>query len=184
MNKKDKGAIHATLALMVLVWISLFWSVLLQLVRAEYTGHFIEDCLMQANLAAMVVDPYHYGREGELVFQDAGETKLLFEGILKESFGAEENLKKLGITEPIVLQEFRVYEVTGNGTTESVFDSQGVLHTCWYDTGTVVKAPDGTVISESALYARIEVPVDFMFGIRVNAVKEHCVDIKSGGEDE
>lgn len=184
MNKKDEGAIHVTLALTVLVWISLLWSVILQLVRAEYTAHFIEDCLMQANLGAMVVDPYHYGSEGELVFQDVSETKLLFETLLEESFGTEENLKKLGITKPVVLQEFRVYEVTESGITESVFDSQGVLHNCRYDPGTVVKAPDGTVISESALYARIEVPVNFMFGIKIKAIKEHCVDIKSEVEDE
>ena len=183
MNKIDEGSIHITLTYMVLVWIALFWCVLLQLVRAEYTGHFIEDCLTQANLAAIVVDPYHYGRTGELRFKDVRETKLLFEEFLEESLGDEENREKLGIAGPIVLQEFRVYEVTESGITEAVFDDRGV-HTCWYDPDTMVKAPDDTIIHESALYSRIEVPVKFMFNIEVKEIKEHCVDIKGEVEDE
>ena len=184
MKKKDTGNIHMTLSFTVLIWIVLVWCVLLNLMKADYAGRYIKDCLTQANLAALVVDPYQYGALGELVFADVRETKVLFEEVLSNSLGDEENLEKLGITGPAVLQEFRVYEVTESGISEFIFDSQGAMQMCRYEADDTVKAPDDTTITESGLYARIEVPVAFGFGIELKAVKEHCVDIKSEVEDE
>jgi len=184
VKASDKGMVHITLSFILLVWLVMVWCVLLNLKKADYAARYIEDCLTQANLAALVVDPYQYGSSGELVFSDVRETKALFENILKNSMDDEETLKKLGITGPAALQEFRVYEVTGTGTAEFIFDSLGFMRTCKYGLTETVTAPDETVIEESALYARIEVPVAFLFGIELKAIKEHCVDIKNEVEDE
>ncbi len=184
MKEKDKGSIHKVLALLVLIWIVLGWCVLLTLMKAGYVGQYIEDCLMQADLAAILADPYHYGSTGELVFEDIGATVSLFEDVLMDSLGNTDTRERLGIGEAVLVQEFRAYEVTEVGITEFVYDSQRQISSQQYDKGATVKAPDGTVIEESSLYARIEVPVAFMFGIERKAVKEHCVDIKSEVEDE
>ncbi len=184
MKKKDKGTIHKFLACMIVTWLVLGWCVLLTLMKAGYVGQYIEDSLMQANLAAIVTDPYHYGSTGELVFQNMEMTADMFEEVLMDSLGDAETRERLGIGEEVLIQELRAYEVTAAGITEFIYDSQGYISSKQYENGASVKAPDGTVIEESSLYARVEVPVVFMFGIRLKAVKEHCVDRKSEVEDE
>ena len=82
--QKDKGLIHNLFALILLLWSVVCWIVLWSVIKAGYTNRHLEDCLMQANLAALIVDPYHYGSTGELVFEDADEIKGIFEEALKE----------------------------------------------------------------------------------------------------
>ena len=49
----------------------------------------------------------------------------------------------------------------------------------WFDKETEVVAPDGTMIQNSSVYAKIAVPIEFLFGVEITAIKEHCVDIVS-----
>ena len=179
MNKKDKGAIHKLFALIAVLWLVICWSAFLQIVKAGYVSGYLEDCLTQANLAALLVDPYHYGSTGELVFEDVENTRTIFQETLEAGLGSKENREKLGITESVRVVDFRVYEVTALGIMEFAFDENGVYQTRQFESGTKVEAPDGTLIQNSALYARIEVPVKFLFGVQIMAIKEHCVDMVS-----
>lgn len=179
MNKKDKGAIHKLFALIAVLWLVICWSAFLQIVKAGYVSGYLEDCLTQANLAALLVDPYHYGSTGELVFKDVENTRTIFQETLEAGLGSKENREKLGITESVRVVDFRVYEVTALGIMEFAFDERGVYQTRQFESGRVVEAPDGTIIKNCALYARVEVPVEFLFGVRIIAVKEHCVDMVS-----
>ena len=115
------------------------------------------------------------------MFENTQDVREIFQEVLSESLGNEETRAKLGIGTEIRIQKLCIYEVTKAGTTEFIFDSRGLLQTKHYDSTVVIKAPDGTVIQNSSLYARIEVPVKFMLGIEIKAIKEHCVDIKSEG---
>ena len=179
MNKKDKGAIHKLFALIALLWLVICWSAFLQIMKAGYVSGYLEDCLTQANLAALLVDPYHYGSTGELVFEDVEDTRSIFKETLEAGLGSMENRERLGITEAVRVVDFRVYEVTSLGIMEFAFDENGVYQTRQFESSHEVEAPDGTIIRSSALYARIEVPVAFLFGANVMAVKEHCVDVVS-----
>ncbi len=181
MKKKDKGSVQKVLVLFLLTWLVWGFGILMTLAKAGYVNRYIEDCLMQANLAAILIDPYHYGSTGELVFENAQDVREFFQEVLFESLGSDETRAKLGIGTEIRIQKLCIYEVTKAGTTEFIFDSWGLLQTKHYDSAVVIKAPDGTVIQNSSLYARIEVPIEFMLGIEVKAIKEHCVDIKSEG---
>ena len=179
MKKKDRGAIHKLLAMIVLMWAVICWSVLLDVMRAGYVNRYLEDSLTQANLAAILVDPYHYGSTGELVFENVEETKRVFSEFLEKRLGSEETRQKLGITEDAEILDFRVYEVSDGGTTEFVYDAYNHCRQARYDKETVVTAPDGTDIQNSSIYAKIAVPIEFLFGVEVTAIKEHCVDIVS-----
>ncbi len=179
MKQKDEGAIQKLLAMVLLLWAVICWGILLSVMKAGYAGQFLEDCLTQANLAALVVDPYHYGSTGELVFEDVNEVKKSFEKALEAGLGDQTNRQKLGLSGEVEIVDFRVYEVTEGGVIETIFDSNGNRSTVWYDSGMGVKAPDGTDIQNSALYAQIAVPAEFLFGVKVTAIKEHCVDIVS-----
>ncbi len=178
MKKIDSGAAHKIMALVLVVWIIFFWLLLMQVMKAGLVKRYIEDCLAQANLSAILVDPYYYGSAGELVFEDINHTRALFLETLQDSLGGQSDMEALGISE-VKLLDFRVYEVTANGTREYIFgESEAYLQT-GYEAGTAVRAPDHTLIEHSAVYAKIEVPIEFMLGIKVMAVKEHCVDIVS-----
>ena len=179
MSKKDEGAIHKLFALIAVLWLVICWSAFLQILKAGYVSRYLEDCLTQANLAALLVDPYHYGSTGEMVFEDVEDTRRIFKEVLDAGIGSMDNRKKLGITEAVRIVDFRVYEVTSSGTQEFSFDESGVYRTSQYEDGSRVEAPDGTIIVNSALYARIEVPVEFLFGVQIMAQNEHCVDMVS-----
>ena len=179
MKQKDKGMIHKLLALILLLWAVICWGLLLSVMKAGYTGRYLEDCLTQANLAALIVDPYYYGSTGELVFENTDKVKDIFEEALNEGLGSEASRERLGIVGEVELTDFRIYEVTSQGTREFIFDRNDNCSTVLHTVGTDVKAPDGTRILNSAIYARIAVPAEFLFGVEVTAIKEHCVDIVS-----
>ena len=179
MKKKDKGAIHKLLAMIILMWAVICWCVLLEVLRAGYVNQYLEDCITQANLAALLIDPYHYGATGELVFENVEETKAVFSEFLGKGLGTEKVRQKLGITGEVQILDFRVYEVTSIGTTEFVYDAVHACSRALYDKAISVAAPDGTDIQNSSVYARIAVPIEFLFGVEIMAVKEHCVDMVS-----
>lgn len=179
MKRRDKGVIHKLFALLLVLWAVVCWGILLSVMKAGYTSRFLEDCLTQANLAALIVDPYHYGSTGELVFGNLEEIKASFEKALNRGFGSEETRQKLGITGKVELVDFRIYEVTSQEISEFIYDGYDNCSTVRYDRGQAVEAPDGTHIQNSAVYARIAVPVTFWFGVEVTAIKEHCVDMIS-----
>ena len=163
MKKKDEGAIHKLLAMIILMWAVLCWGVLLEVMRAGYVSRYLEDCITQANLAALLIE----------------ETRTVFSEFIGKGLGSEKTRQKLGITGEVQILDFRVYEVTSIGTTEFVYDASRACSQTLYDKAVAVTAPDGTDIQNSSIYARIAVPIEFLFGVEITAVKEHCVDMVS-----
>lgn len=179
MKKKDDGAVHKLLAMIVLLWAVICWGVLLDVMRAGYVSRYLEDSLTQANLAAILIDPYHYGSTGELAFENVESTRSVFENYLEKGLGSDEMRQKLGITGEVEILDFRIYEVTSLGTTEFVYDAYNHCRQNRFDKEVVATAPDGTEIQNSSIYARIAVPIEFLLGVKITAIKEHCVDIVS-----
>lgn len=184
MGKKDRGAVHKLMAWIIVMWGCICFCLMLTLLKAGYVNRYLVDCLTQANLAALLVDPYHYGSTGELVFADIIENGQIWEETLELALGTEANQKSLGLLEKVEVVELRFYEVTNAGITESVRLQEGSFATRIHDREAAVQAPDGTKITDSALYARIRVPVELGFGMVVVADKEHCVDVAGGVENE
>lgn len=176
--RKDNGVICKLLSLILLMWVVICWSILWTVMKAGYANRFLDDCLMQANLAALVVDPYYYGATGELIFENSDDIKHIFESTFQESLGSEDLRKSLGIKD-IEIAEFRIYEVTNLETREIIYDYNGGRSIMRHDNGKKIKAPDGTDIENSAIYAKIEVYTEFWHGINVRGIKEHCVDMMS-----
>ncbi len=176
MAKRDAGTIHKVTTLIMILWMVVCFGVFMEISRACFLNQYLEDCLTQSNLAAILVDPYHYGSAGELIFEDIYQTKKSFLKFLDESLGDEKVREKLGISS-ISIKDFRIYEVTKDCITEFKFieNENSAEKTCYI--GEEVNAPDGTLIQSSAVYVKAEVEMNFAGGIRVVSVKEHCVDI-------
>jgi len=179
MKKKDAGAIHKFYSLIVLFWAVLCFGVLLQVMKAGYVSGHLEDSLTQANLAAILIDPYHYGSTGELIFADKEHSREVFEEVLSGALGDEESRRKLGFAAAEQILDFRLYEVTGDKVREYAYNQAGVCSQTEYTHSQVVNAPDGTEIWNSSIYTKIAVPIEFLFGVEITAIKEHCVDIVS-----
>jgi hypothetical protein len=179
LKKKDEGAIHKLFVLLLLTWTVICCGVFMEIMRVGYVNRYLQDCITQANLASILIDPYHYGSTGELVFENVEETKQNFGTYLEKSLGSEAMRSALGIDETTEVMDFRIYEVTEEGTMEFVFDNDNYYRQNWFDRNEVVNAPDGTTIQSSSIYSKIAVPINFMFGIEWTSIKEHCVDIVS-----
>lgn len=175
--KKDKGSIHKLFSMLLLWWIVICFCVGLGLTKAGYVNQYLEDVLMQANLSAILIDPYHYGATGELVFADTEYIETVFEKSLTEALGENTNYRKLGIYGPIQILEIRLYEVIEKTILEVAYVGDAKASVLHYEKGETVIAPDGTNIESSAIYVRIAVPLEVVFGIRLTAIKEHCVDV-------
>lgn len=178
--KKDAGDIHRLFSLLLIMWISICFGVIFTITKAGYVDQYLEDSLMQANLAAILVDPYQYGCTGNLVFGDVNEIKKIFEESIQTSLTS---IQELGIEEAVKVMDFRLYEVTENGVLEMVC-TKDVPESYFYGAGSLVEAPDGTPIVSSAIYAKILVPVTVGFGIRITSIKEHCVDVMVSEENK
>lgn len=179
MEKKDSGAIHKLFSMIVFLWIVICVYVLMQVMQAGYISRHLEDVLTQADLSALLIDPYHYGATGELVFEDAQQVKALFEQVLNKGIGEEQTRAGLGITDKASILDFRIYELQNARITEMLCSASGDWTQKVYAADETVFAPDGTQIKTASVYARIAVPVKFLFGIDMIAVKEHCADIVS-----
>ena len=179
MNRKDAGTIHKLFAMIILLWSVICLGVLMNVMRAGYVIRYVEDNITQANLAALLIDPYHYGSTGELVFENVEQTKALFEDVLIESMGSDEEKNALGIGGEVQILDFRIYEVTSKGITEFDYDIYNYCERRLYDKAADVTAPDGTAIYNSSIYAKVAVPIKFLFGLEIMATKEHCVDMVS-----
>lgn len=179
MGKRDSGAIQKLFGMIVFVWIVICVYALMQVMQAGYISQYLEDVLTQADLSALLIDPYHYGATGELVFENAQQTKDVFEQVLNKGIGEEEIRTGLGIAGKATVLDFRIYEVQNGQITEMVSSALENWTQRVYTFGEEVLAPDGTKIETASIYAKIAVPVKFLFGIHMTAVREHCVDIVS-----
>ena len=159
--KRDEGSVHRVFSLVLIAWMVVLVCVLFILARVGLVNQCIEDDLMQANLSALLIDPYQYGETGELVFVNPMEIKAIFERVLEEG----------------EMLDFRTYEVRLDGVLETICAGEMAGTSYWYDPGTHITSPDGTEIVSTSIYSKIAVPVTLGFGIEVTALKEHCVDV-------
>lgn len=159
--KRDEGSVHRLFSLLLIGWVVVLVCVLFILARVGLANQLIEDDLMQANLSALLIDPYQYGETEDLVFVNPMETRAIFEENLDEG----------------KLLDFRTYEVRWDGILETICAGEKAGLSRWYDPGAYVLSPDGTEIVSTSIYSKIALPIRFGFGIEVTAIKEHCVDV-------
>lgn len=179
MKKKDTGTIHKLFACILLMWVVICWVILLEVMRAGYLSRHLEDSITQANLATILIEPYCYGSSGVLAFEDVGNVKRVFADFIEKALGSVEERRNLGITGDVEIVDFRAYEVIPEVTTEFYYDDYTICRYENHDKTAVVVAPDGTIIQNTSIYAKVAVPVRFLFGIEITVAKEHCVDVVS-----
>lgn len=179
MKKKDQGLTHYVFAMILLSWTVVGLLVLVQFWRMERLKLYLEDCMTQAGLSALLIEPYTYGRSGELIFGQAQDVEAIYLEYLEDALGSAQNQEKLGIAGEIVLTELMLYEKTASGILLYERQEDGGWRSVLYSAEESVCAPDGTEIVSSSVYAKIMVPVQVWGGVTVEIERQHCVDVVS-----
>ncbi|MCD8325509.1 MAG: hypothetical protein LUC90_02155 [Lachnospiraceae bacterium] len=177
MKKKDQGLMHYIFALILISWTVTAMLAFAMLLKAERLKGYLEDSMTQAGLAALLIEPYTYGRSGELIFGEPAQVEAVYREYLQEGLGTEENRAAAGIGGEIELSGFIVYEMTASGIREHVRQEDGTYLETAHSLGETIYAPDGTQIISSAVYSRIRLPVRVWENMTVEIERQHCVDI-------
>jgi hypothetical protein len=147
-----------------------------------YTKTNVEDSVAAATLASACVNLYDYGDFDSMSYEIINSCYDLFEKSLSENMSLDGNLKPthdsfgaILITEPVEILEYSyycirdgiVYKTTKNG---SVNVNKGFAGQ--------VTTPNGNVISQTTIYAKIRVSVKNPYTKEiVTAIKDFSVDI-------
>ncbi|MCD7806044.1 MAG: hypothetical protein LUH19_01740 [Lachnospiraceae bacterium] len=177
MKKKDQGLLHYVFALMLISWAITAMLCFVMLLRAQRLKGYLEDCMTQAGLAALLIEPYTYGRSGELIFPDPARVEEVFWQYLQDGLGTEENQAAAGIGGDVTLADFIVYEMTAAGIREYERQEDGTYLETVHPLGETVYAPDGTQVISGTIYSKIRLPVRVWGNRTVEVERQHCVDI-------
>ena len=177
MKRKDRGLMHCAFAMMLISWTVVTILFLVQFLRMERLKSYLEDCMTQAGLSALLIDPYAYGMSGEVVFADVSEAEQLYLEYLRAALGSAENQGRLGITGDVKVVQMIVYEKTADGILAHERKEDSGWVSILYGGTETVCAPDGTQIVSAAIYARIRMTVRVWGGVTVEIERQHCVDI-------
>ncbi len=177
MRKKDPGLMHYIYALILISWAVTAMLCFAMLLRAQHLKKYLEDAMTQAGLATLLIEPYTYGKSGELIFGDPSEVEGLFREYLQDGLGSKENRDEVGIGGDITLVSFTIYEMTASGIREYDRQEDGTWLERIHSPGETVYAPDQTRIVSSTIYSRISLPVRVWGNVTVEIERQHCVDI-------
>ncbi|MCD8068869.1 MAG: hypothetical protein LUE87_08285 [Lachnospiraceae bacterium] len=177
MKKKDSGLMHYIYALILISWAVTALLCFVMLLRTQHLKKYLEDAMTQAGLAALLIEPYTYGKSGELIFGDPSEVEALYTEYLQEGLGSEENRDAAGIGGDITLASFIIYELTASEIREYERQEDGTWVERTHSLGETVYAPDQTRIVSSTIYSRIRLPVRVWGSVTVEVERQHCVDI-------
>lgn len=176
-NTRDPG--YASLSIMLCfmgtIIITILVSALLSVAMIMSQQHDVDDALADSTLAACLVDDWSYaqGREDEsfsefgdgrnnvtLKFRDPDYSLKLF----KKCFEDEVNYENSRFFEDLKIEQFILYEVSGDGTTVRTYKYNGVsMENCGTGSYPNVKTPDGEVVKRTSVYSKVSFTVHMFF---------------------
>lgn len=189
-EKKDPGTIFNPVMYMCLI----LFVITLLIISFEYRrvcwlSDRMTDSMTDALLAAAVLDTeelrsYYNGLEAQ-IFHPEAKLKI-FREILQEELGLDDAMyvKENGVpvlTGRITVEDFVIYSVSETDITVYDFDKNGKYTTNLQEGAAgILKAKNGEVVEDTALFAEISFTIDFM-GVKLPAHKYHMVDINKEG---
>ncbi len=178
--KKREGKIETVITFFFVLFVVAILIYVLQIHIFQNLSMDMEDALAASNLASAVIDIQEYGISENLIIanpQDAFET---YQDALKVNMELDDTWysSNPAITEPVVIEEYIVYNVYGDDVEIYHFGSNDYSQVIIGGKGTVT-APNGKIIETTSIYSKISFWLDGFFHIRVPAKKDKLVDIIS-----
>lgn len=185
-TKKDPGTIfNPVLYLMILFLTVQLMLMFVSYRRMSWLSETITDGMTDALLGAAVLEEeelYAYGRSDELQILYPKEKYDIFKDLLQQELGLTNTLTAVNGSVPVVdgkiqIEDFVVYSVNGSDVTVYDFDETGAYVTTIHPgQKDILTAPNGIVVRESSLFAKIRFTVKYM-GVPMNVSRYHMVDI-------
>ena len=184
--KKDSGTIfNPVLYLMILFLTVQLMIMFVSYRRMSWLSETITDGMTDALLGAAVLEEeelYAYGRSDELQILYPKEKYDIFKDLLRQELGLTNALTAVKGSVPVVdgniqIEDFVAYSVNGSDVTVYDFDETGAYVTTIHPgQKDVLTAPNGMIVRESALFAKLRFRVRYM-GVPMNVSRYHMVDI-------
>ena len=185
-RKKDPGTIFNPAMYLMILFLSIQLMLLfISYRRMSWLSETITDGMTDALLGAAVLDEeelYAYGRTDELQILYPKRKYDLFKDLLGQELGLTDSLQAVKGSVPVVdgsikIEDFVVYSVNGSDVTVYDFDETGAYMTAVYaGQKDILTAPNGMIVRESSLFAKIRIPVRYM-GVPLSVSRYHMVDI-------
>ena len=125
LQSTESGQIGWTLGLWFMLFLGILLCVLLQLETFRASSQYMEDALAASNLAAAVIDVEEYGISHKLWIRDPGEAYGWYMRAIRENLNLN-NMWECGnkelISGPVHVENFTVYNVSGNEVEVSSFE--------------------------------------------------------------
>lgn len=146
-------------------------------------GAYVEDALAASNLASALIDVEEYGRNHNVRIGDTWNAFRVYRDALyynlamdEEGYSAKEEL----LTGRVQLQEYIVYNVSGQQLQITVYDGEGNCLRQEENQLGNVWTPDGVLVEHTTIYSRVGFRVPGLMGHSIEAEKEKSVDIVRG----
>ena len=188
--KKEKGAVEYSLCIMLLMMGIMMLIYTMNMKIITHTKINVDDAITGANLASAVVDlkgEDGYLNTGVISNYDYQQMYNLYLDALKGSLGLDDSMNpanKVLIKSPVKVEEYIVYNVSGNDVIEKKVITGGGdpnyikgNETTYVGKLGSVKTPDGTKVTSMTIYSKISFDIETVYGSKKHVIKQHSVDV-------
>ncbi len=176
--KKRKGMISWSVSIFVFALLFLLIVSAMQLQEYNAVKIFTEDALAASNLASAVIDLQEYGISHDIVIADPDSAYRLYREAMQVNMKLDNGWESNNdtIAGAVVVLDYIIYNVKDMDV-EIYSYGQNTYSTVVENGLGSVSAPNGQLIESTSVYSRITFPVEGIFEIRTDAVKDKLVDI-------
>lgn len=179
LQNTESGQIGWAAGLWFLLFAGILLCAFLQLEMFRSSSRYMEDALAASNLAAAVIDVEEYGISHAIKIDDPQEARKRYMTAIKGNLNLDDKWEcanKELISGPVNIDNFTVYNVSGNVVEIYSYDENGVLSSRQGTLGQV-KAPNGIAVESTGIYSEISYSIRGMLGVEVEAHKGKLVDV-------
>ncbi len=180
-HKKCKGQIELVCPVMLLLFLLVIIGYEMQKSRLEATADYADNALVLSNLASALIDVGEYGRSHSLIITDADAAFEIYQRALKANMELDDAWcsHTQAASGAVQIVDYIIYNVKGSDVEVIRMGRSPAVYTVSGGLGTVA-APNGQTIASTSVYSRITFPVEGIWGLRTDAVREKLVDVVGG----
>lgn len=181
-NGKCSGQAETVCAIFFVLFLLVLIMYELQKYQFNATKTYTEDALAMSNLASAVIDIEEYGLSNNMIIADADSAFETYKRALKVNMGLNdswESADKAAIAGEVKITDYIIYNVRGADVEVIRLGQSPARYRVPGGLGTVT-APNGRKIAATSVYSRITFPVEGIWGITLDAVKDNLVDVVNG----
>ncbi len=180
MKAVSDGQIEWVIGLFGIILMMLLMLTEFQLLAYRASSDYMEDALAAGGLACAKIDTDIYGSSHGLIISDPLESYEEYKRALRVNMGVDENFRSGNstlITGGVSIDDFRIYNVSGDSVTEICVSDEGVSsHEGRLGEKTT---PSGQIVGSTGVYGEISYEVQGLFGIRTGAHKSKLVEVRT-----